>query len=44
MISSIAVNGAMGILILIPVLFGIEDLDAALNSKAGFPSSRTSTK
>jgi len=37
MIGSILINGAMGFGILIAVLFGMGDLDAALSSYTGFP-------
>ncbi|KAK0383891.1 hypothetical protein NLU13_7983 [Sarocladium strictum] len=37
MIGSIIVNGAMGFAMLLVILFGIQDLDAALTTKTGFP-------
>lgn len=37
MIGSIVVNGIMGFVVVIAVLFGIQDFDAALNTPTGFP-------
>ncbi|SPO05424.1 related to HNM1 - Choline permease [Cephalotrichum gorgonifer] len=37
MISSLFVNGIMGLAVLISILFGIADLNTALNSKTKFP-------